>query len=482
MACNNCYPQPCNCGCPEPCPDPLNPCINNGCIQTITSSCVSYDGNNVDCASIAAGQTLNQVVEELGTTVCQLFDDVTSYSNFQCSDLNNCSIDSLGDVNTTSATSGDVLIYNGTTWLTQAQYEFACSELNACSINSLGDVVTTSAVSGSVLVFNGTNWVSGSQSAFQCSDLNGCSIDELGDVVVPLAVSGDILVFNGSTWVNGTQQVFSCNALSGCSLINIGNVSGDSEISGNTLVYNGFKWIGITLPETYAFDCNDLSGCSIDALVDVDTTSALSGNILIYNGTNWVDADTSVITDPLQVEIDVLQNIVNFQQIQINNILAQLDCFCISGVTACCEVPTGECSALTFTDLTLPSACYNQIGSALGKFIINNFNPTPGGDIASVAGVTGVYLSSGINTQYIPVIPTESLSYSDLLTMTSGITTSVKNGNDLTVVIYITFTDTCAESHTASFTFTIGPWAYDGTPEDDLCYSTILMTYEIDPV
>lgn len=479
MACNNCYPQPCNCTCPSPCPDPLNPCPDTGCVIDLNSSCVTYDGNNVDCAGIAAGQTLNQVVEELGTTVCQLFNDVTSFSNFKCTDLSGCSIDALGDVNTTSAVSGDVLIYNGTTWVTQAQYEFACSELNGCSINSLGDVITTSAVSGSVLVFNGTNWVSGSQSAFQCSDLNSCSIDSLGDVVVPLAVSGDTLTFNGATWVNTPTFQFSCNSLSGCSLISIGNVSGDSQVSGNTLVYNGSNWVGVSLPES--FSCTDLSGCSINSLADVDTTSALSGNILIYNGTDWVDADTSVITQPLQDQIDVLENSITFQQVQINNILAQLECFCISGVTACCDVPTGECSALTFTDTTL-DVCYAQPGSVQGKLEISNFDPTPSGDIASIAGVTGVALTTDNYFKYIPIIPTDSFPYTDLLTMTSNMTTDVKNGSGLTGVVYIQFTDVCGATHTASFTFVISSWANDGTAETGVCFPGTSTTYEIDPV
>lgn len=58
MACNDC---------PE-----LNPNPNEGCLQPINSSCVTYDGNDINCAEITSGQTINQVIETLANNDCEL--------------------------------------------------------------------------------------------------------------------------------------------------------------------------------------------------------------------------------------------------------------------------------------------------------------------------------------------------------------------------------------------------------------------------
>jgi len=175
MACNDC---------PE-----LNPNPNEGCLQPINSSCVTYDGNDVDCADIASGQTISQVIETLANNDCNLQE--------QIDDLK----DDLQEL------SGVVqVIDNKIEELSGSQYVFDCSELSACSIDSLSDV-DVSPVSGDSLIFNGEKWVNYTPEEvipylFNCSELSGCELDDLGNVIETSSVSGDILIKNNTHWIN----------------------------------------------------------------------------------------------------------------------------------------------------------------------------------------------------------------------------------------------------------------------------------------
>lgn len=151
--------MPCN-DCPELIPNP-----NEGCLQPITSECVTYNGEDVICATITSGQNLNQVIEQLATNDCdlqeQIEDVINSLETFTCEDLSGCSINNLADVDVTPV-SGESLVFNGTNWISQTivlPNEFNCSDLAGCSLNNLGNVVESSPTNGEVLVFNGTNWV-----------------------------------------------------------------------------------------------------------------------------------------------------------------------------------------------------------------------------------------------------------------------------------------------------------------------------------
>ena len=151
--------MPCN-DCPELIPNP-----NEGCLQPITSECVTYNGEDVICATITSGQNLNQVIEQLATNDCdlqeQIEDVINSLETFTCEDLSGCSINNLADVDVTPV-SGESLVFNGTNWISQTivlPNEFSCESLSGCSLDDFSNVIETSSASGDVLIFNGTNWV-----------------------------------------------------------------------------------------------------------------------------------------------------------------------------------------------------------------------------------------------------------------------------------------------------------------------------------
>ena len=162
-----------------PCPEcPETP--DTGCLQPITTECVTYNGNDIDCADISSGQSLNQVIEQLANNDCGLQEQIedivqdieelsgsvqTQINNipiFSCEDLSGCSLDNLLDVDV-SPVSGDSLIYNGIKWINYTPediipHEFTCEELSGCTLDELSGVTITNAVSGDVLIFNGYQW------------------------------------------------------------------------------------------------------------------------------------------------------------------------------------------------------------------------------------------------------------------------------------------------------------------------------------
>ena len=177
MACNDC---------PE-----LNPNPNEGCLQPINSSCVTYDGNDINCAEITSGQTISQVIETLANNDCNLQD--------QIDDLK----DDLQEL------SGVVqVIDNKIEELSGSQYSFSCSELSACSLDSLSNV-DVEPLSGQSLIYNGTKWVNYTPEQkyqFSCQELSGCNIDSLGNVIESTPVSGQCLIYNGTNWVNSNIE------------------------------------------------------------------------------------------------------------------------------------------------------------------------------------------------------------------------------------------------------------------------------------
>ena len=201
-------------------------------------------------------------------------------------------INDLTDVVITSATTGQVLTFNGTNWI---------NGVGTSNLDSLTDVVITSPVTNNVLQFDGTNWVNTAAPAYT---LSGNSIDDLGDVVITSPSSGQILSFNGTNWINTAAPATNLDGLS--------DVVITSAVSSQFLRFDGTNWVNaavawtdVTGKPSFATvatsgSYSDLTGkpsipVSINDLNDVDTaTSSPSTNqVLAWNGTNWVPANQS---------------------------------------------------------------------------------------------------------------------------------------------------------------------------------------------
>jgi hypothetical protein len=177
------------------------------------------------------------------------------------------------------ATSGQVLTYNGTTWVpttppsggagdnwgTQTVTTSAVLSGNGTAAMPL-TLATQSATNGQVLKFNGTTWVPaadndspadnwGTQVVATNATLtgNGTAGNQLR-IAPQGATSGQVLKFNGTTWLPaadndtpadnwGTQSALVGNALTGNgSAGNALNLAQQGATTGQTLKWDGAKW------------------------------------------------------------------------------------------------------------------------------------------------------------------------------------------------------------------------------------------------
>ena len=97
------------------------------------------------------------------------------------------SLSQLPDVIASGASAGDVLYRDGSYWVAHAMY-----------LNDLADVQgTNSASNGQFLKYNGSSWVGAT-----ISEVN--NINDVSDVTITSAANGQFLQYNGSAWVNST--------------------------------------------------------------------------------------------------------------------------------------------------------------------------------------------------------------------------------------------------------------------------------------
>jgi len=59
---------------PSPCQEPQD-C---SCPTILSTDCVTYGGNDLECSGIVTGQTLTETIEQLDTFICEKVDDITN--------------------------------------------------------------------------------------------------------------------------------------------------------------------------------------------------------------------------------------------------------------------------------------------------------------------------------------------------------------------------------------------------------------------
>lgn len=111
-------------------------------------------------------------------------------------------LDDLGDVTITTATSGDVLYYNGSAWVNTP-----ASSLGATTLGALTDVTETSVASGELLVYTGAGWENQTLAeAGIATDTHTHALNDLSDVVSVSPNAGDVLMWTGSQWTDITPR------------------------------------------------------------------------------------------------------------------------------------------------------------------------------------------------------------------------------------------------------------------------------------
>lgn len=223
------------------------------------------------------------------------------------------------DVLVVTPTYGQILWYNGSSWVNAA----------TTNITSLG-TLTSLTVSGTVGVNGITYTFPAAQGANQFLKTDGSghlswttlaetvTLDGLTDVALTSASAGQVLRYNGTSWVNtsfpdlptgGSYRISGVEVLSATSLgtgvvssslTSLGTLS-SLTVSG-TLGVNGITYTFPASQSANQFLKTDGAGhltwatltqtVTLDDLTDVVLTAASAGQVLRYNGTNWVNTSS----------------------------------------------------------------------------------------------------------------------------------------------------------------------------------------------
>lgn len=153
-------------------------------------------------------------------------------------------------------------------------------------LSQLADVDVSSLAANQILVYDGTKWITKAAAASGASQLV-----DLSDVAVSSPTNGQVLTYNSTSgkWVNTTQTA----ATTITKLSQLTNESiAASPTAGQVVAYNGSKWAN------KALTLSDISN------VSVNTTTLKKGHILTYNSTNQKWENTELSTDCPWKEVD----------------------------------------------------------------------------------------------------------------------------------------------------------------------------------
>jgi hypothetical protein len=250
---------------------------SNQAVSTALSS-VALSSFNDDLSYLSSGDNVSLLTNDAG----------------YLANINSENIGDLSDVTITAAASGEVLKYNGSSWV-DANVDY--SEVT----NTPTNVSTFTNDAG--YLASGDNVSDLTNDAGYLANINSESINDLSDVVITTATSGQVLSYNGTNWVNGAA---SSNSLAGLTDVTI-----TAAATNEVLKYNGSVWVDANVDysevtntptnvSTFTNDAGYLTGItgeSIGDLSDVTITAAASGEYLRYNGSSWVDASLAVADD-----------------------------------------------------------------------------------------------------------------------------------------------------------------------------------------
>ena len=181
-------------------------------------------------------------------------------------------IGDLSDVTITAAATGEVLRYNGAAWV-DAQLDYADlsgTPALVAGINDLTDVDTTTTppTDGQVLKWNNAN------SEWEPGDA-AANVTDLTDTIISSPQNGQALIYSGGNWINDNIAA---------NLGDLTDVAVGGAVAGQDLQYNGSNWVNTTFNR------------GIDELSDVDTTTSgpTANQTLQWNGVNWIPASVGL--------------------------------------------------------------------------------------------------------------------------------------------------------------------------------------------
>lgn len=213
----------------------------------------------------------------------------------------NAALDDLTDVTITSASSGQVLKFDGSIWANSTDSTFSGSYTDLTNKPSLFDGSYSSLTGAPSLATVAT---SGSYVDLTNKPTLVSALDDLSDVTLATPSNGQVLKFNGTAWANAADSTFSgayADLTGKPTLATVATSGAYADLSGTPSLAT------VATSGAYA----DLTGkptvpSALDDLSDVVVSSATKGQLLAHNGTSFVNTRTleanAAATVPLTIK------------------------------------------------------------------------------------------------------------------------------------------------------------------------------------
>ncbi len=244
----------------------------------------------------------------------------------------------IANITVVSPASGNIITWHPGSGGAFLHSTGVCTALNSCSIDALSDVNTTGATNGKVLQYNGTTWVPGSMVSgggggggvlssltqldayrWRHNDGSGTTVDfDVRDGISPSGGNEIQLDSSGRYWFHQTRTLISqtngiisftdesgtisqiaiCEMLNACKVSGLGDVANTVPASGQVLTWHPQSglWVPKDAPSasTYSFDVFDGS----------TTQTIANGNTLTFSDTSTINA-TVAATDTVTMAVKV---------------------------------------------------------------------------------------------------------------------------------------------------------------------------------
>jgi hypothetical protein len=291
-------------------------------------------------------------------------------------------LNDLSDVNITSLSTSQVLMYDGTTWKN-------ADNIAESRLSALTDVQLTTPVIDDVLQYDGVDWINVPASSVGATSLSG-----LSDILLTTPTTGQALFYDGTKWVN---QYVPDNAL-------WGNISG--TLSNQTDLQDALNLKQnslITKPnEGITLDINSNLGTIYNTGIADSVNSVAVGGAAVQPASSWKTKNI----------VQVLDSILFPDQLPTYTIPTISISASQTGIR---EIGSTISQALTVTANKNDSGVFTQLEIIRGSTQISVVNNPTGSAITDIAAQFGYSDPNNPNRRY-------TLSFTDSFVVVSGAT------------------------------------------------------------
>ena len=290
------------------------------------------------------------------------------------------SVNVLADVDTTGASFGQALIWNGSNWIAQTIAAPTANIANFANVSNIANLVLSLSNLSTSNLREGSNLYYTNNRVF--ANVSQMSINVLADVnIVDLDVN-DLLVWDGSQWIPQSAAALS-NISVNADFSNRSNLANLVLSLSNLTTSNLAEGTNLYYTNNRVF--SNVSQMSINVLADVNTTGATINQVLAWNGSNWIPATAAAGTSENANIANLVLTLSNFTTANLREASSNLY-FTNARVDA--RIATTSINALYDVDTT--GAAVDHVLSWNGSNWISKVVTAPLSNIALFAEVANI--------------------------------------------------------------------------------------------